>query len=492
MQPEEQLIKQRLEKLKALEELGQDPYGHSYKKTHYSQGILEEFKKLKKEEKTKKKVSIAGRITSLRHMGKAAFGHILDSEGKIQFYIREDENPEVYKVFKKLDLGDIIGLEGTVFRTKMGEISIWSKNIQLLTKCLRPLPEKWHGLTDVELRYRQRYLDLIVNPDVKEVFKKRSQIISGIREFLTKDGYTEVETPILQPIYGGTNARPFESKLNALNMKVYMRISNELYLKRLLVGGYEKIFEFSQDFRNEGMDKTHNPEFLQVETMWCYADYKDNMNLTEEMIEYVVKKVHKTTEIEYQGKKINFKRPWKRMTLFESIKHYSKIDVERCNDEELKDILKKRKIDYNPDNFSRGSAIENLFGHFVEPNLIQPTLIYDYPAETSPLAKKSKKDPRFAERFEPYVNGWELGNSYSELNDPRELEANWKKQESNLQKGDSKAQRMDKDFLRALEIGMPPASGVGIGIDRLTILLSNSETIRDVIFFPFMKPESTT
>jgi lysyl-tRNA synthetase, class II len=490
MQPEEQLIKQRLEKLQSLKDLGQNPYDHSYKKTHYSKDILEEFKKLKKEEKTKKKVSVSGRIMTIRGMGKAAFGNIQDFQGRIQFYIREDENPEAYKVFKKLDMGDIVGIEGTVFRTKMGEITIWCKDIRLLTKCIRPLPEKWHGLQDVELRYRQRYLDLIVNPDVKEVFQKRSQIINGIREFLTKNGYTEVETPILQPIYGGTNARPFESKLNALNMNVYMRISNELYLKRLLVGGYEKIFEFSQDFRNEGMDKTHNPEFLQVETMWCYADYRDNMDFAEEMIEYIVKKIFKKTSIEYQGKQIEFKRPWKRMTMFDAIKQYSKIDIEKCSDEELRDILNENKIIYDHDNFSRGAATEMIFEHFVEHNLIQPTLIYDFPAETSPLAKKSKKDQRFAERFEPFVNGWELGNSYSELNDPKELELNWKQQESKLQKGDIEAQRMDKDFIRALEFGMPPASGIGIGIDRLAILLTNSETIRDVIFFPFMKPEN--
>lgn len=490
MLPEEQLRKQRIEKLNSLIELKQNPYDYSYKKTHNADEILEKFRSLKKEEKTSKKASVAGRIMTLRVMGKASFGNLQDQFGRIQFYIKEEDNPENYKIFKKLDLGDIIGIEGTVFRTKMGEITIWCKKIRLLTKCLHPLPEKWHGLQDIETRYRQRYLDLIVNPDVKNIFNKRSQIINTIREFLVKRGYIEVETPILQPIYGGTNARPFESKLNALGMKVYMRISNELYLKRLLVGGYEKIFEFSQDFRNEGIDKTHNPEFLQMETMWCYADYKDNMDLAEELIEYIVKKVHNSTKVEYQGKKIDFKRPWKRMTLFEAIKHYSDVDVEKCSDDELKNILNKNHIDYNSDEFSRISAIENMFEHFVEKNLVQPTIIYDYPAETSPLAKKSRKDSRFAERFEPFINGWEIGNSYSELNNPRELEQNWKRQESEHQKGDAEAQRLDKDFIRALEFGMPPASGLGIGVDRLIMLLTNSESIRDVIFFPFMKPEN--
>ncbi len=487
MLPEEQLIQQRLDKLKALKELGENPYDYSYNKTDSSKDIFEKFKKLKKEEKTKKKVSIAGRIMSLRQMGKASFGHIQDASGKIQFYIREDENERNYKIFKKLDLGDIIGLSGFVFRTKMGEISIWVQEIKLLTKCIKPLPEKWHGLQDTELRYRQRYLDLIVNPNVKEAFMKRAKIIEAIREFLVKQGYIEVETPILQTIYGGTSARPFESKLNALNIRVFMRISNELYLKRLLVGGYEKIFEFSQDFRNEGIDKTHNPEFLLMETMWAYADYNDNMNLTEELIEYVAKKVLRTTKVEFQGKKIDLKRPWQRFTMIEAIKKFANIDVEKLNDSKLKEILDKNKFEYK--SFSRGIAIGLIFKNRVEHNLIQPTLIYDYPAEISPLSKKHRTNSNFAERFEPFINGWELGNSYSELNNPKELEANWKAQELKLEKGDIEAQRLDKDFIRALEFGMPPASGLGIGVDRLVMILTNSESIRDVIFFPFMKPE---
>lgn len=488
MQPEERLIKQRIEKLKALVDLGEIPYNHKYNKTDNCQDILTKFKSLKKEEKTKTKVFLSGRIMSIRLMGKASFGHIQDLTGRIQFYIKEEDNKKNYQIFKKLDIGDIIGIEGFVFRTKMGEISIWIKNIKLLTKCIRPLPEKWHGLQDPELRYRQRYLDLIVNPKVKETFLTRSEVIKAIREFLTKKNYIEVETPILQPVYGGTSARPFESKLNALDMKIFMRISNELYLKRLLVGGYEKIFEFSQDFRNEGIDKTHNPEFLLMETMWAYADYKDNMDLTEELIEFVAKKVLGTTKIVWQGQKIDLKRPWKRMTMLEAIKKYAKIDIDKLDDNEIKNILEKNKIEYQ--DFSRGISIELIFKNLVEKHLIQPTLIYDYPLETSPLSKKHRTNPKFAERFEPFINSWELGNSYSELNDPKELEKNWKSQESKLEKGYAEAQRLDKDFIRALEFGMPPASGLGIGIDRLIMLLTNSESIKDVIFFPFMKPEA--
>ena len=480
MQPEEDLIKQKLKKRNELLEQGIDPYAHKFDKKNNTIDLLKK--------KTAKNVSIAGRIISFRPMGKAAFGHIQDQFGKIQFYIKE-ELIKNYEVVKKLDLGDFIGIKGSLFKTKTGEITIKTSSLTLLTKSLRPLPAKWHGLKDQETRYRQRYVDLIVNPTVKETFLKRSKIIEAMRTFLTKNGYIEVETPILQPIYGGTSARPFKSNLNALNMDVYMRISNELYLKRLLVGGYEKIFEFSPDFRNEGIDKTHNPEFLQMETMWTYADYKDNMDFCEEMIEFIVKSVFKTTKVSYQNKTIEFKRPWKRMTMKEAIKNIANIDLDKLSDKEVKDILEKNKLEYNKENFSKINVMEPLFEHFVEPKLIQPTLIYDYPAITSPLAKSKQENPEIAERFEPYINGWELGNSYSELNDPILLKEIWEKEEKKLKKGDEEAQRMDKDFLRALEIGMPPASGLGIGIDRLVILLTNSQSIRDVILFPFMKPE---
>jgi lysyl-tRNA synthetase class 2 len=487
MDNENQLTKQRKEKLNYLKKQGINPYAYSFDKKNNSKNILDKFKKLKKGELTKTKVSIAGRIMTLRAMGKASFAHIQDNKGRIQIYITQDNvGKRNYNLFKKLDIGDIIGVKGIVFKTKLGETSIKVNEIKLLTKSLIPLPEKWHGLKDTELRYRQRYLDLIVNPKVKEIFIKRSKIIQAIREFLVKKGFTEVETPILQPVYGGTNARPFKSYLNDLKMNVYMRISNELYLKKLIVGGYEKIFEFSIDFRNEGIDATHNPEFLLMETMWAYADYMDNMDLFEEMIEYIAKKVFGTMVVDYQGKKFNFKRPWKRMTMIESIKKFAKIDVNKLNEKELKKILKKNKIEYKND-WSWGHCVNALFEEIVEEKLIQPTIIYDFPKESCPLAKIHRENPRLVERFEPYVNGWEMGNVYTELNDPEILRKNWEEQEKQYRKGDVEAQKIDKDFLRALEIGMPPTSGLGIGVDRWVMLFTNSPSIKEVIMFPFMK-----
>ena len=488
MDPEQELIKQRKDKLKWLESQGVSGYAYRFDVKHYAKDILDKYKKLKKEEKTKAKVSIAGRIMSLRMMGKASFGNVKDSSGEIQFYIRKDDVKNDYSVFKRVDIGDIIGIEGTVFRTKMGEISVHVKKFELLTKSLRPLPSSWYGLKNVETRYRQRYLDLIMNPEVQDIFAKRHQIISLIREYFVKNGYSEVETPILQPIYGGTNAKPFKAKLHALDMDVYMRIANELYLKRLIVGGYDKIFEFSQDFRNEGVDKTHNPEFLLMETMWAYADYNDNMDLTEELVEFVTKKVLGTTKFKYQGVSIDVKRPWKRITMLDALKKYAKLNVEKLSDEKLKGLLRKYKINLLG-GFSRGVAYQSLFEELVEEKLIQPTFVYDFPHETCVLAKQKKEDPRFAERFEPYINGWEMANSYSEENRPDILRKEWEKEEKRLVKGDEEAQRMDKDFLNALEIGMPPTSGLGLGVDRLIMLLTDSASIRDVILFPFMRPE---
>ena len=469
MQPQEQLTKQREKKLEELKKLGINPFPSSFKKSHNASEILNEFKTLNKEEKTNKVISIAGRLITSRPMGKITFAHMKDFSGSIQIYFNEPNSKENYNLLKNyIDLGDIIGVEGTVFKTKTGEITVDVKKLTLLSKSLLPLPDKWHGLKDTEIRYRQRYVDLIVNDEVKEVFLKRSKIIASIREFLTLNSFIEVETPIIQPIYGGTNARPFESTLNALNMKVYMRISNELYLKRLLVGGYEKIFEFSPDFRNEGIDRTHNPEFLQMETMWTFADYKANMDLCEEMIEYVAKKVLGTTKIKFQGKEIDVKRPWKRFTMQEAIKKYLKLDIDSLDDKDLKALLKNHNLKLEQE-FSRGAAIELIFSELIEKNLIEPTLIYDYPSETSVLAKTKDKNPKIAERFEPYILGMEIGNSYSELNNPKILLENWKKQEQLSLKGDQEAQKIDKDFIRALSYGMPPASGLGIGINKLII-----------------------
>ncbi len=481
---DDRLITQRKQKLISFANDGVNPYASKFNKRDYAQEILNSNRKLKKDQRSKSKVSIAGRVITLRIMGRAGFAHILDSSGKIQIYAREEElGSKEYKIFSKLDLGDIVGIDGVVFRTKKGEISVWVKNFELLTKNLRPLPEKWHGLKDTELRYRQRYVDLIVNPDVKEVFLLRNKIINFMREFLVKEGFIEVETPILQPIYGGTSAKPFKSYLNNLGMDVYLRISNELYLKRLIVGGYEKIFEFSTDFRNEGIDTTHNPEFLQMETMWAYANYKDNMEFAEKMIKFIARKIGKT-RVEYAGNRLDIGKKWLKLSMLDALKRYAKIDVEKITD--FADLLRKNKIEFEGD-IGWGPAVNLLFEELVEKKLVQPTIIYDYPVETSPLAKIGK-DKRFAERFEIYINGWEIGNSYSELNDPSVLRKNWENQEIRAKRGDEEAQRMDSDFLNALEIGMPPTSGFGIGIDRLVMILTGSHSIKDVIFFPFMKP----
>jgi lysyl-tRNA synthetase class 2 len=474
--------KTRLNKLKKIREQGIDPYPNKFDKKEN----LATAKKMK----SGSKVKVAGRIMTMRLMGKIAFCHLQDFSAKMQVVLKVGEiNKNDFKIFtKNIDLGDIIGVEGEIFSTQKGEISVLVKKYQLLAKALRPLPEKWHGLKDKEIRYRQRYLDLIMNPEVRDVFIIRSKIIDAMRKFMLERGYFEVETPILQPIYGGASARPFVSELNALNMKVYLRIADELYLKRLLVGGFEKIFEFSIDFRNEGIDRAHNPEFLLFEAMTAYDDYQDGMKLIEELTEHVVKEIHGKTKINYQGQTIDFKTPWQRISVREAIKKYAKIDIEKANDQKLKKIVADHKLKIKG-KFNRGSAILALIEEFCEKHFIQPTFLYDYPTETSTLAKSKTAAPQYVERFEQYINGFELGNNYSELNDPQLLAENWKKQEAILKKGDKEAQKMDKDFIKALEVGMPPACGLGIGIDRLTMLLTDSPSIRDVILFPFMRPE---
>ena len=477
---EQQITNERIRKIKELRKQGINPYPTKFDKKN----SCDECSK----SKISANVKTAGRLMTKRDLGKIAFANLQDNSGKIQIVFQDKKTPEnAFDFFKKfIDSGDFVGVEGKIFKTKTNQISILVKKITLLTKSILPLPEKYQGLKDKEERYRKRYIDLVINPEVKKVFLKRQNIIESMREFLVSKKYVEVDTPVLQPIYGGTSARPFESELHALKIKVYMRISNELYLKRLIAGGYEKIFEFSKDFRNEGIDATHNPEFTLMETMCAYADYKENMNFVEEMFEYVVKNVCGKTRINYQGKEIDFKRPWKRMSMLESIKKIAKLDVEKFSDEKLKKKLKELKIEIPV--FKRGIAIEELFGALVEGKLIQPTIIYDFPFETCGLAKPKQDNPKYAERFEPYVNGWELGNIYSELNDPDVLEKYWKEQEKNLKK-DKEAQRLDYDFLNMLKIGMPPTSGVGIGVDRLVMLLTNQTSIKDVILFPFMKPE---
>lgn len=483
MKPEEQLIKQRKDKLEQLKRLGAEAYPYSFLCSHVSSEILAEFSKLKKDENSKKSVNIAGRIVTIREMGKASFGHLQDQEGKLQFYIREDEVGEKqYNIFKLLDIGDIIGINGKVFKTKTEEVTVRAKEIKLLCKGLRPLPEKWHGLKDMEVRYRQRYLDLISNPEVKKVFVIRSKIIQAIRGFLDQRGFLEVETPILQQVYGGANARPFKTFLHDRKMDVYLRISDELYLKRLIIGGFDKVYEIGKDFRNESIDTTHNPEFTMMECYWSYADYQDMMNLTKEMVMFVAKKVNGTTKIEFKGHKIDLAK-WETMTMVEAIRRYTKIGVENMDDDEIKQVLRNYNIEYEGD-FTRGLAIEMIFDELVEDKLVQPTFIIDHPKETTALCKLKRGNPAFIERFEPYVAGMEIGNAYSELNDPV-LQKKFLEEQLSQRKKDE-THPVDEDFIRAMEYGMPPTGGLGIGIDRWVMLLTGKASIRDVIFFPFM------
>ena len=485
---ENHLVKERHEKVKKLREIGIDPYPYSFKDYTFSTQILSEHKKLKVGEKTRKTVIVMGRLMTLRDMGKVAFGHVQDQEGQIQIYVRE-EDLKNYAVFKLLDLGDIIGVKGTVFKTNKGEVTVWAKECTLLAKSLHPLPDKFHGLQDPEIRFRQREVDLIANPDVKRTFLLRSRIISAMREFLDNKGFVEVEIPTLQPVYGGANARPFKTHINAWNMDLYLSVSPELYLKRLIVGGYEKVYTICKNFRNEGVDKTHNPEFTTMECYWSGADYNDMMDMTEELYEYACKKVLGTTDVEYQGKRISFKKGWKRITMYEALKKYGQVDVQKLSEKELLALLDKHKVDYNPKLMTRGLSIALLFEAVCEGQLIQPTFVTDYPKDTSPLCKLKRGNSELIERFEPYINGWEVGNAYSELTDPVLQRKLFDEQVERGRGGDEEAHQKDEDFLRAVEFGLPPTGGLGLGVDRMVMLLTNAATIREVILFPTMKPE---
>ncbi len=450
-----------------------------------------------------KDLVFAGRIMSIRDMGKASFAVLQDSVGKIQVYVKRDEicpgeDKSLYDfVWKKsLDIGDIIGIKGYAFRTKMGEISIHASSITLLTKSLRPLPvvkkdaegNIFDAFTAPEQRYRQRYVDLIVNPHVKEAFIKRAKLVTTMRQFLNGKGYMEVETPILQPLYGGAAARPFKTHHNTLDMPLYLRIANELYLKRLIVGGFDGVFEFAKDFRNEGMDRFHNPEFTQMELYVAYTDYEWMMNLVEEMVERIAIDVTGSTEVKVGEHMINFKRPWKRFTMYESIAHYTGVDITEMNEDQLRQAAKDMGIHIDK-TMGRGKAIDEIFGEKVEPNLIHPTFITDYPVEMSPLAKKHRTKPGLVERFEAICNGKEICNAFSELNDPIDQRKRFEDQLELGKRGDEEAMQLDEDFLRAIEYGMPPTSGMGIGIDRLAMIMTNSASIQDVLFFPQMRPE---
>ncbi len=476
--------------------MGINPFPYEFERSHSSEEIIQNFEKLDKQE-----VSVAGRIMSNRRMGKAAFFHIQDMEGRLQVYIKKDEVGETtFELYKLLDIGDIVGVTGQVFKTRTEEISVYGKTLVLLSKSLRPLPivkekevdgEKivFDPFSDKELRYRQRYVDLVVNPEVRDVFIKRSRIVTAMREFLNDHNYLEVETPILQPIYGGATARPFTTHHNALDMKLYLRIANELYLKRLIVGGFEGVYEFGKDFRNEGIDRFHNPEFTQMELYVAYKDYNWMMKFTEDMISSVARKVLGSTVVELGEHKIDLTPPWERLPLLDAIKKYAGVDVSQMNEQELVSTAEKLGLAVE-DSWGAGKIIDEIFGEFVESKLIQPTFITDYPVEMSPLAKKHRDNPRLVERFEPIVAGKEIGNSFSELNDPLDQRERFEAQMQLRAKGDEEAQVLDDDFLRALEYGMPPTAGLGVGIDRLTMLLTNSSTIRDVILFPHMRPEN--
>ncbi len=488
----------REEELNLLEQAGINPYPYSFDKTHNALDILNGFNDETPEEFAS--VSIAGRIMSIRKMGKASFFHILDQTGKIQVYIKRDDMPEFYEQFKLYDIGDIVGVNGFGFRTRTGEVSVHSKSVEILCKSLKPLPVAKEEIdedgnkiihdafADKELRYRRRYMDMIVNSNVRETFIKRSKILSFIRRFLDDLGYLEVETPTLQPLYGGASARPFITHHNALDVQFYLRIALELYLKRLIVGGYDAVYEIGKTFRNEGMDRTHNPEFSMLELYVAYHDYMWMLELTEQLISETCVAVNNTTEIEYDEKQISLARPFKRAKMFDLYKEHTGFDLKGKNKEQLAEIAGKLNI-HTDKTMSTMKILDEIFKEKVEPHLIQPTFVLDYPVEMSPLAKKHRSEDGLVERFELFINGAEIANCFSELNDSREQRARLEEQARNRAAGDDEAMVVDEDFLLALEVGMPPAAGLGVGIDRLVMLLTGETSIRDVLFFPHLKPE---
>ncbi len=474
----------RRQKLQALMAAGQNPYTITcFDVTHRSEEITAQYDQL--EGKT---VSIAGRMTSRRIMGKASFAHLLDGQGEIQIYVkRDDVGEEAYAAFKQDDLGDILGVKGIVFKTKTGEVSVHAQEITLLCKSLKVLPEKFHGLVDTDLRYRQRYVDMIVNPEVRDTFRKRSKIIAAVREFLDGEGFLEVDTPVLHTLEIGASARPFRTHHNALDIDMFLRIETELYLKRLIVGGFERVYEVGRIFRNEGMDATHNPEFTSVETYQAYANYKDVMDMVERLYEFVAMKTLGTTDVTYQGQVIHLKAPWKRMTMADAVKEACGVDwLTWQSDEEARADCEARGVHVEK-TAKRGDCLSELFDAFVEDKLQQPTFIMDYPVEISPLAKRKPEDPRLTERFEFFITGHEMGNAFSELNDPIDQRARFEAQVAQ-RKAEGIHAEVDEDFVNALEYGMPPTGGLGFGLDRLVMLLTDSPTIRDVLLFPTMKP----
>lgn len=474
----------RRQKLQKLLDAGQNPYEITrWDVTHRSTQILNSFDELEGKE-----VSIAGRMTSRRVMGKASFAHLLDGEGDIQIYVRRDDvGEEPYMAFKQDDIGDILGVKGTVFRTQTGEISVHATEVKLLCKSLKVLPEKFHGLVDTDLRYRQRYVDMIVNPEVRDTFRKRSRIIAAVREFLDSRGFIEVDTPVLHTLEIGASARPFRTHHNALDLDMFLRIETELYLKRLIVGGFEKVYEVGRIFRNEGMDATHNPEFTSVETYQAYVDYQEVMEMVEQLYEFVAMKALGTTDVTYQGQVIHLKAPWKRITMADAVKEACGEDYNAWqSDEEARAVCDRRNVHVEKD-ATRGDCLAALFDEYVEAALVQPTFIIDYPVEISPLAKRKPENPSLTERFEFFITGHEMGNAFSELNDPIDQRKRFEDQVA-LRASQGIHAEVDEDFVNALEYGMPPTGGLGFGLDRLIMLLTDSSTIRDVLLFPTMKP----
>ena len=480
-----ELIKIRHEKLKDLKEKGMDPFKiEKVTITHYSKEIMEGFDDLEGDI-----ITIAGRIMAKRGHGKASFIHIQDKDGRIQAYVRQDRvGDEMYEIFKTFDIGDIMEITGEVFKTKKGEVTVKADRIRLLSKSLQVLPEKWHGLKDQDLRYRQRYVDMIMNPDIKETFKIRSKIINSFRQYLNERDYIEVETPILSTIAGGANAKPFVTHHNTLDLDMYLRIATELPLKRLTVGGMDRVYEIGRLFRNEGMSIKHNPEFTTIELYEAYADYNDMMEITENIISTSAQKALGTMKVQYGDKEIDFSPPWARISMIDACKQYAGVDFDEIKtDEEAYEAAKKLHVEVDKGT-KKGYIINEVFEEYVEEHLIQPTFITNHPVEVSPLAKRNPDHPELTNRFEAFVNGWEIANAFSELNDPIDQRERFEEQAAKRDSGDDEAHMLDEDFLNALEVGLPPTGGLGIGIDRLVMLLTNSPSIRDVILFPTMKP----
>jgi lysyl-tRNA synthetase class 2 len=485
-----ELLTIRRNKLDELRSLGIDPFGSKYERTHSAKDVLDAYEAKTKEELDAEpaEVSLAGRIMQKRGMGKASFAHLQDITGKIQIYVREDTvGDNKYKAFDLLDLGDMVGVKGVVFKTKTGETSVKVQSVEVLTKSLIPLPEKFHGLKDIELRYRQRYVDLIMNQEVQQTFILRSKIIQSMRRYLDSRGYLEVETPTLHSIAGGASARPFITHHNTLDMQLYMRIAIELHLKRLIVGGLEKVYEIGRVYRNEGISTRHNPEFTMIELYEAYADYKDIMKLTEELVAHIAQEVLGSTKIEYQGHQVDLTPAWRRVSMVDAIKEVKGVDFSvHMSNEEAHLLAKEHKVPVEP-HMTFGHIVNQFFETFVEETLIQPTFIYGHPLEISPLAKKNPEDPRFTDRFELFIVAREHANAFTELNDPIDQRERFEAQLLEKEQGNDEAHEMDEDFIRALEYGMPPTGGLGIGIDRLVMLLTNAHSIRDVLLFPLMR-----